>query len=102
MRGYVTSRGHAGVSFGCLGMIAFGFLYLMAAMVWAVGVFVIVVGLALLLAVAYGAVGADWLACQLSARWRARRALHGPIRAPQEVEAVVTRTIHHRPPRRRS
>jgi hypothetical protein len=46
-RAFVTSRGTTGVSFGCLGTLAIGFLYLMGA-VLVVGVVACLIGVWLL------------------------------------------------------
>jgi hypothetical protein len=78
-RVYVTSRGHAGMSFGCLGTIVIGFLYVMGA-VLLVGLAAGLIGLWLLVYLgAWAALGIDRLLVATSQRWRARRAARGPF-----------------------
>ena len=78
-RVYVTSRGHAGMSFGCLGTVVIGFLYLMGA-VLLVGLIASLIGVWILVLLgAAAALGIDRLLVATSQRWRARRAASGPF-----------------------
>jgi hypothetical protein len=78
-RAFVTSRGTTGVSFGCLGTIVVGFLYLMGA-VLVVGLIACLIGVWLLVLLgAAAALGADRLLVATSPRCRARRAVRGPF-----------------------
>ena len=78
-RAFVTSRGTTGVSFGCLGTLAIGFLYLMGA-VLVVGVVACLIGVWLLVLLgAAAALGIDRLLVAMSPRWRSRRAVRGPF-----------------------
>ena len=78
-RAFVTSRGTTGVSFGCLGTIVLGFLYLMGA-VLVVGLVACLIGAWLLVLLGAAALlGADRLLVATSPRWRARRAARGPF-----------------------
>jgi hypothetical protein len=78
-RAFVTSRGTTGVSFGCLGTIVIGFLYLMGLLLIA-GLIAAVIGAWLLVLLgAWAAMGIDRLLVAASQRWRARRAARGPF-----------------------
>jgi len=82
---YVSRRGHVGVGFGCLGVLVFGFVYLLYGMLLlglvALGVAVFIVALL----VAYAGVGIDALLMRYSTSYRAKRAHRGPLRWPQAV-----------------
>jgi hypothetical protein len=78
-RAYVTSRGHTGLSFGCLGTIVIGFPYLMG-IVLVVGLVACLIGAwVLVLLGAWAAMGVDRLLVATSQRWRAKRAARGPF-----------------------
>ncbi len=78
-RAFVRSRGTTGVSFGCLGTLAIGFLYLMGA-VLIVALVACLIGVWLLVLLGAAALmGADRLLVATSSRWRARRAVRGPF-----------------------
>jgi hypothetical protein len=78
-RAFVTSRGTTGVSFGCLGTIALGFVYLMGVVLVA-GLVVALIGVWLLVLLGGAALlGVDRLLVATSPRWRARRAARGPF-----------------------
>jgi hypothetical protein len=78
-RAFVTSRGTTGVSFGCLGTIVLGFLYLMGVLLIA-GLVACLIGVWLLVLLgAAAALGVDRLLVATSPRWRARRSVRGPF-----------------------
>jgi hypothetical protein len=99
-RVYVNSRGNAGMSFGCIGTILIGFLYLMGALLF-VGLIAAIIAVWLLaLLVAWIAAGVDQLLVRWRPSWRARRAAQGPFRPVERVQAA-TRAIGNKMPSKR-
>jgi hypothetical protein len=99
-RAYVTSRGRAGISFGCLGTVAVGFLYLMGILLL-VGVVVAVLALYLLaLLVCWAAVAIDRLLVNHNGKWRQRRMDHGPFQPLAKLSALAGRAGNRMPRRR--
>lgn len=86
---YVTSRGRAGVSFGCLGTLFYAFFWIAVAML-AVVALGAMLGLALIAyLVAFAGLGIDALLLRFSDSYRARR--YGRrITWPADVSAVVS------------
>jgi hypothetical protein len=78
-RVYVNTRGNAGMSFGCLGTIVIGFLYLMGILL-VVSLVACLIGMWLLVLLgAWAAMGIDRLLVATNQRWRVRRAAQGPF-----------------------
>lgn len=95
----MSSRGNAGLSFGCLGTIAVGFLYLMGA-VLLVGLIAGLIGVWLLVFLgAWAALGIDRLLVATSQRWRARRTARGPFDPVLRLMSGTHRATHRRPRR---
>ena len=92
-RVYVTSRGRSGVSFGCLGSLVVGFIYLMAAVLF-IGVLMVVCGVFLAaLIVSLLALGVQRLLLAVSPGYRARRAVQGPFRPTSKVIDSTAKVI---------
>lgn len=93
-RAYITSRGGAGVSFGCLGTLFFGFFYICGLILYValvVGiVLVVVLGLGLAYTGAWVAVGIDALLRRYSATYREKRVDRGGrLDWPERVNAKL-------------
>jgi len=100
---YVSSRGHVGVGFGCLGVLFFGFAYAIWAMlvVFAIGaalaLFLVALGLA------WAGLGIDAVLGKSSRSYRGKRTSRGPLRWPKNVENAMNAVMSKgkRPVRRR-
>jgi hypothetical protein len=86
---YVSSRGHVGVGFGCLGALFYAFAYLFMAfvIVGAIGAVLALFLLALL--IAWAGVGIDALLRKSSGSYRAKRLDRGKLRWPKNVENAM-------------
>jgi len=99
-RVYVTSRGRSGVSFGCLGSLVIGFIYVMAAVLF-IGVLVVVCGVFLAaLIVSLVALGVHRLLIAVSPGYRARRAVRGPFQPTSKVIDSTAKVIDRTKPKR--
>ena len=99
---YVTSRGRAGVSFGCLGIVLYGF----AMLFWWMLVAVIILGVLALWVLAYlavwAAVGIDAVLMKASAGYRAKRSERGPLPWPKQLVEALDRSAKRAKPGRRT
>ena len=100
-RAFVTARGTTGLSFGCLGTIVFGFLYLMGVLLLVALVACLIGVWALVLLGAGAALGVDRLLVATSARWRARRAVRGPFEPVLWLTSGTRRAARRATPRYR-
>ncbi len=92
-RFYVTSRGRSGVSFGCLGSLVVGFIYLMAAVLF-IGIVVAIGGIFMAaLIVSLLALGVHRVMLAVSPGYRAHRAVQGPFRPTSKVIASTAKVI---------
>ena len=99
-RVYITSRGRSGVSFGCLGSLVIGFLYLMAAVLF-VGVLVMIGGVFLAaLIVSLVALGVHRLLMAVSPNYRESRAVRGPFQPTSKVIDSTAKVIGSAKPKR--
>jgi uncharacterized protein (DUF58 family) len=98
-RAYVTSRGHTGVSFGCLGTLVYGFLSLMAFVLFAALLVAIAGIFAVGVIVALVSLGVDRLLMATSPMWRARRAVRGRFRPVGKVTDTTARVVHRGKPK---
>ncbi len=99
-RVYVTSRGRSGVSFGCLGSLVIGFVYVMAAVLF-IGVLVVIGGVFLAaLIVSVLALGVHRLLMAVSPGYRERRAVQGPFRPASKVIDSTAKVIGSTKPKR--
>ncbi len=87
--GSFTSRGRLGASFGWLGMIVAGFVYLMVAALFILLVGVVVGGFLLALLIAVTALGIHRLMLMTSGRYQARRAVQWEFQPITEVIDVA-------------
>ena len=100
-RAFVTSRGTTGVSFGCLGTIVLGFLYLLGVLLVA-GLVACLIGVWLLVLLgAAVALGMDRLLVATSPRWRTRRAVRGPFEPVLWLTSGTQRAARRATPRYR-
>jgi hypothetical protein len=84
MRAYVSRHG-SGFSFGWIGTLVVATGWVLIAVFWMAVVALIICAVGLMLLVALVALGADKLLTLTSSRWRARRAVRGPLRATQRT-----------------
>jgi hypothetical protein len=98
-RAYVTPDGHARASFGFLGTLVVGFLYLMTALLFVGLLAFIAAAFLVAIAVALTVHGIDRLLVAISPKWRARRATRGrfdPMRRVIDTTATTTRSAQPR------
>ena len=99
-RVFVTSQGRSGVSFGCLGSLVIGFVYVMAAVLF-VGVLVVIGGVFLAaLIVSVLALAVHRLLMAVSPGYRERRAVQGPFRPASKVIDSTAKVIGSTKPKR--
>jgi hypothetical protein len=93
-RAYVTSRGRTGVSFGCLGTVVIGFLYLMGILLLVALVACLIGVWVLVLLGAWAAMGIDRLLVATSPKWKARRSAVGQFNPVLWLTSKTHRATH--------
>ena len=101
VRAYITHRGRPGVSFGCLGTLVIGFVYLIMAALVLFAAMVVLGGFAVTLVVALIALAIDRLLVAVSPRYRARRSVRGGFEPVGRVTETTSRLMMITKPKRR-